>query len=112
MAKKVKGVVAQFGTKGYGFITGDDDEKYFVHQKNIFNKSRLKANTRVIFIAEESEKGLVATNVELEGGSVVASPSESTSTTTTTTAVKLALSLLFIAQAVVIYKVFFVTVVG
>ena len=36
MAKKVKGIVAQFGTKGYGFITGDDGEKYFVHQKKIF----------------------------------------------------------------------------
>ncbi|RUM76083.1 MAG: cold shock domain-containing protein, partial [Candidatus Thioglobus sp.] len=54
MAKKVKGVVAQFGTKGYGFITGDDGEKYFVHQKNIYNKSRLKADTRVVFQAESS----------------------------------------------------------
>ena len=32
MAKKMTGIVAQFGTKGYGFITGDDGEKYFVHQ--------------------------------------------------------------------------------
>jgi len=24
MAKKMTGIVAQFGTKGYGFITGDD----------------------------------------------------------------------------------------
>jgi len=37
MAKKMTGIVAQFGTKGYGFITGDDGEKYFVHQKNIHN---------------------------------------------------------------------------
>ena len=35
MAKKMTGIVAQFGTKGYGFITGDDGEKYFVHQKNV-----------------------------------------------------------------------------
>ena len=34
MEKKMTGVVTQFGTKGYGFITGDDGEKYFVHQKN------------------------------------------------------------------------------
>ena len=47
MAKKMTGIVTQFGTKGYGFITGDDGEKYFVHQKNVYNKSRLKADTRV-----------------------------------------------------------------
>ena len=110
MAKKIKGVVAQFGTKGYGFITGDDDEKYFVHQKNVFNKSRLKANTRVVFSGEESDKGLVATNVELEGGAKAAKSSNSKALSSGT--VKLALTILFIAQAVVIYKVFFTPVAG
>jgi len=38
MAKKMTGIVTQFGTKGYGFIAGDDGEKYFVHQKNVYNK--------------------------------------------------------------------------
>ena len=66
MAKKMSGIVAQFGTKGYGFITGDDGEKYFVHQKNVFNKSRLRSDTRVKFKVESSEKGLVATDVKLE----------------------------------------------
>ena len=66
MAKKMTGIVAQFGTKGYGFITGDDGEKYFVHQKNVYNKSRLGANTRVKYIVETSEKGLVAVDVKLE----------------------------------------------
>ena len=66
MAKKMTGLVAQFGTKGYGFITGDDGEKYFVHQKNIYNKSRLRANTRVKYRVETSEKGLVAVDVKLE----------------------------------------------
>ena len=66
MAKKMSGIVAQFGTKGYGFITGDDGEKYFVHQKNVFNKSRLRSDTRVKFRVESSEKGLVATDVDLE----------------------------------------------
>jgi len=60
------GIVAQFGTKGYGFITGDDNEKYFVHQKNIFNKSRLRSDTRVKFKVENSDKGLVAIDVKLE----------------------------------------------
>jgi len=66
MAKKMTGIVAQFGTKGYGFITGDDNEKYFVHQKNIFNKSRLRSDTRVKFKVENSDKGLVAIDVKLE----------------------------------------------
>ena len=120
MANKIKGVVAQFGTKGYGFITGDDGEKYFVHQKNIFNKSRLKANTRVIFNSEESEKGLVAINVELEDGAQMLKASartQSMSSAKTTTGlsdgtIKIALAILFIAQAVVIYKVFFTSVSG
>ena len=60
------GIVAQFGTKGYGFITGDDGEKYFVHQKNVYNKSRLRADTRVKYRVETSEKGLVAVDVKLE----------------------------------------------
>jgi len=60
------GIVAQFGTKGYGFITGDDGEKYFVHQKNIYNKSRLRSDTRVKFKVESSEKGLIAVDVKLE----------------------------------------------
>ena len=66
MAKKMTGIVAQFGTKGYGFITGDDGEKYFVHQKNVYNKSRLRVNTRVKYLTETSEKGLVAVDVKLE----------------------------------------------
>ena len=66
MAKKMTGIVAQFGTKGYGFITGDDGEKYFVHQKNVYNKSRLRADTRVKYQVETSEKGLVAVDVKLE----------------------------------------------
>ena len=66
MAKKMTGIVAQFGAKGYGFITGDDGEKYFVHQKNVYNKSRLITNTRVKYRVETSEKGLVAVDVKLE----------------------------------------------
>ena len=66
MVKKMTGIVAQFGTKGYGFITGDDGEKYFVHQKNVYNKSRLSTDTRVKYKVETSEKGLVAVDVKLE----------------------------------------------
>ena len=66
MAKKMTGIVAQFGTKGYGFITGDDGEKYFVHQKNVYNKTRLRIDTRVKYRVETSEKGLVAVDVKLD----------------------------------------------
>ena len=66
MAKKMTGIVTQFGTKGYGFISGDDGKKYFVHQKNVYNKSRLSTDTRVKYKIETSEKGLVAVDVKLE----------------------------------------------
>jgi len=108
MAKKIKGIVAQFGTKGYGFITGDDGEKYFVHQKNIYNKSRLKTDTRVVFQAEESEKGMVATNVELEQSS----SSESTSSPLSDGSIKGMFAVLFILQLIVAYKVFFPAIAG
>ncbi|HIC40892.1 cold-shock DNA-binding domain protein [hydrothermal vent metagenome] len=101
MAKKIKGVVAQFGTKGYGFITGDDGEKYFVHQKNIYNKSRLRADTRVVFNAESSEKGLVATNVKLEKSA------STESTPLSDGAIKSMFLVLLIMQIIVAYKVFF-----
>jgi CspA family cold shock protein len=101
MKKKMKGTVAQFGTKGYGFITGDDDEKYFVHQKNIYNKSRLRADTRVVFSAENSDKGLVAVDVKLE-------KQKSEPTPLTDTSIKAMFLVLFIMQAVVAYQVFFI----
>lgn len=101
MAKKIKGIVAQFGTKGYGFITGDDDEKYFVHQKNVYNKSRLRADTRVVFHAESSEKGMVAVNVKLE------KPGNTESAPLSDGAIKGMFAVLFILQVVVAYKVFF-----
>ena len=106
MAKKITGVVAQFGTKGYGFITGDDGNKYFVHQKNIYNKSRLKADTRVVFEAEESEKGLVAVNVSLEGVSPSRAKDSSASEGLSDGAIKAMFIILFFTQIIIGYKVF------
>ncbi|MEO1939704.1 cold shock domain-containing protein [Candidatus Thioglobus sp.] len=100
MAKKVKGMVAQFGTKGYGFITGDDGEKYFVHQKNIYNKARLKADTRVVFNAENSEKGLVAVNVKLQGSE------SSESKPLSDTNIKIMFLFLLVMQIIMAYYVF------
>ena len=100
MAKKMTGIVAQFGTKGYGFITGDDGEKYFVHQKNVYNKSRLRTDTRVKYKVETSEKGLVAVDVKLEKLSEKSKP-------LTDNDIKFTLCFLFVFQLVIFYFVFF-----
>ena len=93
------GTVAQFGTKGYGFITGDDGEKYFVHQKNIYNKSRLSADTRVKYKVETSEKGLVAVGVKLEKLSEEKKP-------LTDKAIKRMFVILLLMQVITAYYVF------
>jgi len=100
MAKKMTGIVAQFGTKGYGFIIGDDGEKYFVHQKNIYNKSRLRSDTRVKFKVESSEKGLVAVDVKLEKAAEESKP-------LTDNDIKFMLCALFVFQLIIAYFVFF-----
>ena len=94
------GIVAQFGTKGYGFITGDDGEKYFVHQKNVYNKSRLRTNTRVKYRVETSEKGLVAVDVKLEKLTEKSKP-------LTDNDIKFMLCALFVSQLIIAYFVFF-----
>ena len=99
MAKKMTGIVVQFGTKGYGFITGDDGEKYFVHQKNVYNKSRLRADTRVKFRVETSEKGLVAVDVKLD------KLSEETKPLTDNT-IKRMFFILLLIQIITVYYVF------
>jgi CspA family cold shock protein len=99
MAKKMTGTVAQFGTKGYGFITGDDGEKYFVHQKNIYNKSRLSADTRVKYKVETSEKGLIAVDVKLEKLSEETKP-------LTDKAIKRMFVILLLMQVITAYYVF------
>ena len=100
MAKKMTGIVAQFGTKGYGFITGDDGEKYFVHQKNIYNKSRLRTDTRVKYRVETSEKGLVAVDVKLEKLSEETKP-------LTDKVIKGMFTILLLTQVIIAYYVFF-----
>ena len=100
MAKKMTGIVTQFGTKGYGFITGDDGEKYFVHQKNVYNKSRLRADTRVKYQVETSEKGLVAVDVNLEKLSTETKP-------LTDQTIKGMFFILLLIQLITVYYVFF-----
>jgi CspA family cold shock protein len=100
MAKTGTGKVAQFGTKGYGFIVGSDGNKYFVHQKNIYNKSRLRAGTEVVFNIEASEKGLIATNVKLKQKTTRKKSSGNNST------LKIFLVISYLIHLVLIYEVF------
>ena len=100
MAKKMTGIVTQFGTKGYGFITGDDGEKYFVHQKNVYNKSRLRPDSRVKYKVETSEKGLVAVDVKFEKLSQETKP-------LTDNTIKGIFVILFLIQLITVYYVFF-----
>ena len=99
MTKKMTGTVSQFGTKGYGFITGDDGEKYFVHQKNVYNKSRLKADTRVKYKVETSEKGFVAVDVKLEESREETKP-------LTDSTIKRMFAILLLIQLIIAYYVF------
>ena len=99
MAKKMTGIVVQFGTKGYGFITGDDGEKYFVHQKNVYNKSRLRPDTRVKYKVETSEKGLVAVDVQIEKLSDEKKP-------LTDNTIKIMFVVLLLIQVITAYYVF------
>lgn len=65
MTKRITGSVAQFGSKGYGFIDGDDGVRYFVHQKSIKDVTRPKPNTRISFTPDHSERGAVAFDAKL-----------------------------------------------
>lgn len=100
---KMEGEVAKFGTKGYGFITGDDDKQYFVHQKNVYNKSRLNTGARVVFSVENSDKGWVAVDVELAGNE---SKTVDQSKPLSIGVIKGLFAVLFIVQAAVVYQIF------
>ena len=77
----MKGKVKFFsGSKGYGFITGDDGKDYFVHISAIPVGLRLYEGDDVSFDVAETERGMQAQNVQkVEGeGETEASAEEST----------------------------------
>ena len=54
--------------KGYGFITGEDTKDYFVHFSEIKGKGYkvLSEGDEVTFEVAETDKGIQATNVEVQ----------------------------------------------
>lgn len=51
--------------KGYGFISGDDGQEYFVHKSGVAEGTFLRENDKVSFEPAEGEKGKQAQNVVL-----------------------------------------------
>ncbi len=103
MAKRINGKVSKFGTKGFGFIKGDDGKQYFIHQKNTPNKSRLKTGTTVSFIADKNEKGLIAAKLEFTNHK---KNSSRNSVESSLNFIKKLILLLFVLQALAFYFIF------
>ncbi len=62
----MKGTVKFFDkTKGFGFITGEDNKEYFIHETGI-KKGPITESDEVTFDVEEGEKGPKASNVVKE----------------------------------------------
>jgi cold shock CspA family protein len=60
----IKGVVTSFvQAKGYGFINGDDGERYFVHVNDVLGDQGLVTGHRVTFVPTPSPKGSKAKQV-------------------------------------------------
>jgi len=51
--------------KGYGFITGEDDEDIFIHNSDIPKGTILKENDELEFEVGKTDKGLKAINIEV-----------------------------------------------
>jgi len=63
-ATTIQGVVTSFvQAKGYGFINGDDGERYFVHGSDVLGDQVLVTGQRVTFVPTPSPKGSKAKQV-------------------------------------------------
>jgi len=55
-------------TKGYGFVSGEDGNDYFVHQSQMPERTVLNENDKVTFTPADTERGKQAQNVQLGSG--------------------------------------------
>jgi len=55
-------------TKGYGFVSGEDGNDYFVHQSQMPEGTVLNENDKVTFTPADTERGKQAQNVQLGSG--------------------------------------------
>jgi len=78
----MEGIVKWFNVrKGYGFITGDDNEEYFIHYTQVPEGVKLNENDKVTFEPAETDKGKQAQNIQpVEGGAAPAEESTEEST--------------------------------
>lgn len=62
----MEGIVKWFNQKkGFGFIKGEDEQEYFVHQTSLPKDTFLRENDKVSFEVVQTERGKQAKNVEL-----------------------------------------------
>ena len=62
----MKGKVKFFNrTKGFGFISGENNKEYFVHESGI-NQGTIDENDEVTFDVEAGDRGPKAVNIELD----------------------------------------------
>ena len=62
----MEGTVKWFNRKkGFGFVTGDDGQEYFVHYSAVPQGTFLRDNDKISFDPAETEKGKQAQNVQL-----------------------------------------------
>ena len=63
----MKGKVKFFNrAKGFGFIAGEDNKEYFVHQTGLGEGVSITENDSVEFDTEEGDRGPKAINVSLD----------------------------------------------
>jgi len=62
----MEGTVKFFNTmKRFGFIAGDDEKEYFVHETGLKEGTTIQENDKVTFDVEEGDRGPKAVNVAL-----------------------------------------------
>jgi cold shock CspA family protein len=62
----VKGEIINFyANKGFGFIKGENNKKYFFHISNVINPENIEINSIVKFKEKKDNKGLSALNIEI-----------------------------------------------